>query len=86
MAQSEWKFEDSIDKATVFKSNKDGFFKVTGIKPGKYQLEETEAPEGYAKRKELKDFEVVKDSEGETTLEAGKLKDDKGFTQVENKK
>ena len=86
VAQSEWKFEDSIDKATVFKSDEDGFFKVTGIKPGKYQLEEKNAPKGYAKRKELKDFEVVKDSEGETTLEAGKLKDDKGFTQVENKK
>lgn len=85
-AQSEWIFEDSKDKAEIFKSNEDGFFKVTGIKPGKYQLEETKAPKGYAERKEPIDFEVVKDSKGTTTLDAGKLKDDKGFTQVENKK
>ncbi|PWG67911.1 hypothetical protein DEM28_26025, partial [Enterobacter mori] len=51
-AQSEWIFEDSKDKAEIFKSNEDGFFKVTGIKPGKYQLEETKAPKGYAERKE----------------------------------
>ena len=85
-AQSEWIFEDSKDNAAVFKSDEDGFFKVTGIKPGDYQLEETKAPKGYSELKDPIGFTVDKDSEGETTLDAGKLKDDKGFTQVVNKK
>lgn len=85
-AQSEWIFEDSKDNAAVFKSDEDGFFKVTGIMPGDYQLEETKAPKGYSELKDPIDFTVDKDSEGETTLDAGKLKDDKGFTQVVNKK
>ena len=54
--------------------------------PGDYQLEETKAPKGYSELKAPIDFTVDKDSEGETTLDAGKLKDDKGFTQVVNKK
>lgn len=86
IAQSEWEFNTSKDNATVFKSSTDGYFRVSGLDEGEYQLEEIKAPEGYAKLTAPVPFTVVKDSFGTTTLEAGKLKDDKGFSQVENKK
>lgn len=70
--------------AYVFTSGEDGYFKVTGLKKGAYQLIETEAPKGYAKRTEPVDFTIAEGS-SETKLEAEKLTD-VGFTQVENKK
>ena len=85
-AQSEWDFNESKDNATVFKSSTDGYFRVSGIEEGDYQLEEKNAPEGYAKLTKPVPFKVVKDSFGTTKLEGKKLTDDKGFTQVENKK
>ena len=85
-AQSEWEFSDKKDNATVFKSSTDGYFRVSGIEEGEYQLEEKKAPEGYAKLTKPVPFTVGKDSFGTTKLEGTKLTDDKGFTQVENKK
>lgn len=85
-AQSEWEFNASKDNATVFKSSTDGYFRVSGLDEGNYQLEEIKAPEGYAKLTAPVPFTVVKDSFGTTKLEGTKLTDDKGFTQIENKK
>ena len=85
-AQSEWEFNASKDNATVFKSSTDGYFRVSGLDEGDYQLEEIKAPEGYAKLTAPVPFTVVKDSFGTTKLEGTKLTDDKGFTQIENKK
>ena len=73
--------------AFVFKSGTDGYFKVTGLKAGAYQLIETKQPDGYAKLTKPVDFTIAANSTGETTkLETGKLQDNDGFTQVENKK
>ena len=85
-AQSEWEFNASKDNATVFKSSTDGYFRVSGLDEGDYQLEEIKAPEGYAKLTAPVPFTVVEDSFGTTKLEGTKLTDDKGFTQIENKK
>lgn len=85
-AQSEWEFNDSKDNATVFKSSTDGYFRVSGLDKGDYQLEEIKAPEGYANLTAPVPFTVVEDSFGTTKLEGTKLTDDKGFTQIENKK
>ena len=84
-AQSKWDFDPSKDNAAIFKSSTDGYFRVSGLDEGDYQLEEINAPEGYAKLTAPVPFKVVKDSFGTTTLEGEKLTDDKGFTQVENK-
>ena len=87
---TQWKWiDDTADHtgAYVFTSGTDGYFKVTGLKAGAYQLIETEAPKGYAKLTSPVDFKISADSTGATTkLETGKLQDEKGFTQVENKK
>lgn len=84
---TQWEFTGtSKDDAYVFKSDVDGYFKVTGLKKGTYYLEEKEAPKGYAKLTSDVDFTVSENSTGETTLETGKLKDDNGFKQIENKK
>lgn len=83
-AQSQWEFAADDTNATVFKSNKDGYFKVTGLATGDYELVETEAPNGYAKLTAPVPFKVEKGSTGETELSTGN--DKNGFTQVENKK
>lgn len=90
---TQWKWiddktENNVEHvgAYVFTSGTDGYFKVTGLQKGDYQLIETEAPKGYAKLTKPFDFKIDADSTGETKLEAGKLTDTKGFTQVENKK
>lgn len=84
---TQWEFTGtSKDDAYVFKSDVDGYFKVTGLKKGTYYLEEKEAPKGYAKLTSDVDFTVSENSTGATTLETGKLKDDNGFKQIENKK
>lgn len=73
--------------AYVFKSGTDGYFKVTGLKAGAYQLIETKAPDGYAKLTAPVDFTIAAKSTGETTkLETGELEDKQGFKQIENKK
>lgn len=87
--KTQWKWIDDTDKHTgayVFTSGTDGYFKVTGLQKGAYELVETEAPKGYAKLTSPVPFTIGADSTGETKLEAGKLTDAKGFTQVENKK
>ena len=87
---TEWKWiEDTTDHtgAYVFTSKANGFFKVTGLNKGNYQLIETKAPKGYAENKTPQDFEVKEGSTGETTkLESGELQDLVGFKQIENKK
>lgn len=84
---TQWEFTGtSKDDAYVFKSDVDGYFKVTGLKKGTYYLEEKEAPKGYAKLTSDVEFTVSENSTGATTLETGKLKDDNGFKQIENKK
>ena len=83
-AQSQWEFVADDTNATVFKSNKDGYFKVTGLATGDYELVETEAPNGYAKLTDPVPFIVEEGSTGETELSTGK--DENGFTQVNNKK
>lgn len=87
---TQWKWIDDTDKHTgayVFTSGTDGYFKVTGLQKGAYELVETEAPKGYAKLTSPVPFTIGADSTGATTkLETGKLQDEKGFTQVENKK
>ena len=87
---TQWKWIDDTDKHTgayVFTSGTDGYFKVTGLQKGAYELVETEAPKGYAKLTLPVPFTIGADSTGATTkLETGKLQDEKGFTQVENKK
>ena len=87
---TEWKWIDDTDNhdgAYVFTSKDNGYFKVTGLKLGNYQLIETEAPKGYAENKTPQDFEVKEGSTGETTkLESGELQDLVGFKQIENKK
>lgn len=72
--------------AYVFKSGTDGYFKVTGLMPGAYQLVETKQPDGYAKLTKAYDFTIAEGSTGVTELEGGKLVDAKGFDQIENKK
>ena len=90
--QWEWiedKTENGVEHAGayVFTSGEDGYFKVTGLKAGNYQLIETKAPDGYAKLTAPVDFTIAAKSTGETTkLETGKLQDNDGFTQAENKK
>lgn len=83
-AQSQWEFVKDDANATVFKSNEEGYFKVTGLALGDYELVETEAPNEYAKLTAPVPFKVEKGSTGETELSTGK--DENGFTQVENKK
>lgn len=87
---TEWKWIDDTDEHTgayVFTSKANGFFKVTGLNKGNYQLIETKAPKGYAENKTPQDFEVKEGSTGETTkLESGELQDLVGFKQIENKK
>lgn len=87
---TQWKWiDDTADHtgAYVFTSGTDGYFKVTGLQKGAYELVETEAPKGYAKLTSPVPFTIDADSTGATTkLETGKLQDEKGFTQVENKK
>ena len=82
------KTEDNVEHkgAYVFKSGTDGYFKVTGLMPGAYQLVETKQPDGYAKLTKPVDFTIAEGSTGVTELKAGKLVDAKGFKQIENKK
>ena len=86
---TQWKWIDDTDKHTgayVFKSGTDGYFKVTGLIKGAYQLVETKQPDGYAKLTTPVDFTIAEGSTGVTELKAGKLEDAKGFKQIENKK
>lgn len=86
---TQWKWIDDTDKHTgayVFKSGTDGYFKVTGLMKGAYQLVETKQPDGYAKLTTPVDFTIAEGSTGVTELKAGKLEDAKGFKQIENKK
>ena len=87
---TQWTWIDDTNDhkgAYVFKSGTDGYFKVTGLKSGAYQLIETKAPDGYAKLTTPVDFTIAANSTGATTkLETGKLEDKEGFKQVENKK
>ena len=87
--KTEWKWiEDTANHtgAYVFTSSTDGYFKVTGLQKGAYELVETEAPKGYAKLTNPVPFTVAEGSTGVTELKGEKLEDAKGFTQVENKK
>lgn len=88
---TEWtwitKADDKYKGAYVFKSGDNGYFKVTGLNLGNYQLIETKAPDGYAENKTPQDFEVKEGSTGETTkLKSGELEDKVGFLQINNKK
>lgn len=86
---TQWKWiDDTADHtgAYVFKSGTDGYFKVTGLIKGAYQLVETKQPDGYAKLTAPVDFTIAEGSTGVTELKAGKLEDAKGFKQIENKK
>lgn len=86
---TQWKWiDDTTDHtgAYVFKSGTDGYFKVTGLMKGAYQLVETKQPDGYAKLTKPVDFTIAEGSTGVTELKAGKLEDAKGFKQIENKK
>lgn len=86
---TQWKWiDDTADHtgAYVFKSGTDGYFKVTGLIKGAYQLVETKQPDGYAKLTKPVDFTIAEGSTGVTELKAGKLEDAKGFKQIENKK
>ena len=86
---TQWKWIEDTDKHTgayVFKSGTDGYFKVTGLMKGAYQLVETKQPDGYAKLTTPVDFTIAEGSTGVTELKAGKLEDAKGFKQIENKK
>ena len=80
------KADDKYTGAYVFESGTDGYFKVTGLAKGDYELVETEAPDGFAKLTKAVPFKVEEGSTGVTELEAGKLTDAKGFKQIENKK
>lgn len=86
---TQWKWiDDTADHtgAYVFKSGTDGYFKVTGLIKGAYQLVETKQPDGYAKLTTPVDFTIAEGSTGVTELKARKLEDAKGFKQIENKK
>lgn len=86
---TQWKWiEDTADHtgAYVFKSGTDGYFKVTGLMKGAYELVETKQPDGYAKLTKPVDFTIDEGSTGVTELKGGKLEDAKGFKQIENKK
>lgn len=86
---TQWKWiADTADHtgAYVFKSGTDGYFKVTGLMPGAYQLVETKQPDGYAKLTKPYGFTIAAGSTGVTELKGGKLEDAKGFNQIENKK
>ncbi|MDU0998583.1 SpaH/EbpB family LPXTG-anchored major pilin [Peptostreptococcus anaerobius] len=58
---------DSLDKATVLTSNKNGELEFTGIKAGTYKLKETKAPKGYNLLTD--DVEVVLRDEDKNTTE-----------------
>lgn len=86
---TQWKWIDDTDDhagAYVFKSGTDGYFKVTGLMKGAYQLVETKQPDEYAKLTKPVEFTIAEGSTGVTELKAGKLEDAKGFKQIENKK
>ncbi|MDU5977462.1 MAG: isopeptide-forming domain-containing fimbrial protein, partial [Finegoldia magna] len=88
---TQWKWiaksDDNYTGAYVFESGKNGYFKVTGLKLGDYQLIETKEPAGYAKNNTPQPFTITKDSTGETTkLKSGELEDKVGFLQIKNKK
>lgn len=86
---TQWTWIADTEKHTgayVFKSGTDGYFKVTGLKAGDYQLIETKAPDGYAKLTTPVPFTIAEGSTGVTELDGEKLKDEKGFKQIENKK
>ena len=88
-AKTEWKWIDDTENhegAYVLESNTEGYFRLVGVMSGKYELIETEAPKGYAKQTAPVPFEVTKDSKGVTTLDGEQLKDEKAFTQIDNKK
>lgn len=89
--QWKWIEDKTVDNvehkgAYVFKSGTDGYFKVTGLMKGAYQLVETKQPDGYAKRTTPVDFTIAEGSTGVTELKGEKLEDAKGFKQIENKK
>ena len=86
---TQWKWIDDTKDHTgayVFKSGTDGYFKVTGLMKGAYQLVETKQPDGYAKLTKPVDFTIDEGSTGVTELKGEKLEDAKGFKQIENKK
>lgn len=79
---TQWKWIDDTKDHTgayVFKSGTDGYFKVTGLMKGAYQLVETKQPDGYAKRTTPVDFTIAEGSTGVTELKGEKLEDAKGF-------
>ena len=84
---TQWEFTGtSKEDAYVFKSDVDGYFKVTGLNKGTYYLEEKKAPKGYAEIKEAQEFTVAEGSTGKTELQSDELKDEVGFLQINNKK
>ncbi len=57
---------DSIDDATVFVTDANGYAEINGLKDGTYYLKETEAPSGYTLLAE--EVEVVIDGSAATTI------------------
>ncbi|HIB1899799.1 TPA: pilin N-terminal domain-containing protein [Enterococcus faecium] len=53
---------DTVEEATILKSNKDGHFEITGLAEGNYLLQETKAPAGYQKLTEDIAFKANKNS------------------------
>lgn len=83
--KSQWEFTASTEEdAFKFISDESGYFKVTGLEYGDYQLVEFKQPDGYAKLNKPVDFTVAANSMGETTLESDKLSD-AGLKVIENK-
>lgn len=82
---TEWEWVDDVNRAFEIVSNTDGYFKITGLAYGNYSLVEKEALTGYAKISDPVPFTVAAESHEATTLEDGKLKDEK-MKEVENKK
>lgn len=81
---TQWEFTGENKEAGYkFIADANGYFKVTGLAYGNYELEETKAPKDYAMLNGTVPFEVVADSMGETEIGTNK---DAGLKQIENKK
>lgn len=83
--KTEWTFEKEATKAYVVKSGSNGYFRVTGLAYGEYELVEKTAPKGYAKLTASVKF-IVSQGSMNQAYDVNTHPEDKGLILVNNKK